>query len=79
MSKIPPKCFTLANKHKCIRGLPQPSNLDASEDEVHNEIKYCDVICSNPELAEYNPNDFDMCGKQVSTPNCTVLSLMPVQ
>ena len=32
------------------------------------------MICSNPDLAECNLDDFefiDMCGKQASTPNCT--------
>ena len=72
MGKMAPKSFTRADKHICMRGLLQPINLDAFEEEVRKEI--CEVICSNPELADCNPSDFeliDMCGKQASTPNCT--------
>ena len=67
-----PKKFTRADKRICMRGLLQPINLDATEDEVRKEI--CDVIRSKAELAECNPGDFefiDMCGKQASVPNCT--------
>jgi hypothetical protein len=67
-----PKKFTRADKRICLRGLLQPINLDATEDEVRKEI--CDVIHSKAEFAECNPGDFefiDMCGKQASVPNCT--------
>ena len=67
-----PKKFTRADKRICMRGLLQPINLDATEDEVRKEI--CDVIRSKSELTECTPGDFefiDMCGKQASVPNCT--------
>ena len=57
MGKMAPKSFTRADKHICMRGLLQPINLDASEEEVCKEI--CEVICSNPELADCNPSDFE--------------------
>ena len=45
-----PKKFTRADKRICMRGLLQPINVDATEDEVRKEI--CDVIRSKSELTE---------------------------
>ena len=51
-----PKKFTRADKWISMRGLLQPINLDATEDEVHKEI--CDVIRSKSELTECNPQSW---------------------
>ena len=54
-----------------MRGFLHPINLDASEEEGRKVI--CNVICSNSDLADCTPSDFefiDMCGKQACTPNC---------
>ena len=64
MEKMPPKSFIRADKHNnTYAWTSRTINLDACEEEVRKEI--CDVICSNSDLADCTPSDFDMRGKQV--------------
>ena len=62
--------FTQSDKDVCISGLLPIVSVDATEEEIHQEI--CAVLnnCANPEFA---PDDFkyiNMSGKPASIPYC---------
>ena len=68
-----PESFTRSDKDVCTSGLLPLVSTDATEEEIRQEI--CAVInnCSNPELSEIAPNDFEyinMSGKRASIPHC---------
>ena len=68
-----PRVFTRSDKDVCTSGLLPLVSIDATEEEIRQEI--CAVInnCSNPELSEIAPNDFEyinMSRKRASIPHC---------
>ena len=68
-----PTSFTRSDKDVYTSGLLPLVSIDATEEEIRQEI--CAVInnCSNPELSEIAPNDFEyinMSGKRASIPHC---------
>ena len=68
-----PESFTRSDKDVCTSGLLPLVSVDASEEEIRQEI--CAVInnCANPELSEIAPDDFEyinMSGKRASIPHC---------
>ena len=69
----PPESFTRSDKDVCTSGLLPLVSVDASEEEIRHEI--CAIInnCTNPDLSETAPLDFEfinISGKRASIPHC---------